>query len=167
VLSIRGLCDVLINRPEEAHWRWCIVVCDLEPSRLRKPWPAFGRSATKKIDTPLRNKKMCGSCQCSDISSMGSSIESVLILLRTRNEKRPRNFAGDAAYAEAQWTNSEHTSYVLWLYSHCSAAVRIAMPVSVCCSKCGISLQVCVDVRKLHCLLHWKVKSIYFSTGCF
>ena len=44
----RGLCDELITRPEESYWLWCVAVCDLETSRMRRPWPALGRSATKK-----------------------------------------------------------------------------------------------------------------------
>jgi hypothetical protein len=48
VLSGRGLCDGLITRPEESYWLWCVVVCDLETSRLRRPWSALGRSATGK-----------------------------------------------------------------------------------------------------------------------
>jgi len=46
-LSGRGLCDELITRPEESHPMWCDVVCDLETSRMRRPWPALGRSATE------------------------------------------------------------------------------------------------------------------------
>ena len=46
VLSGRGLCDELITRPEESYRLWCVVVCDLETSRMRRPWPALGRSAT-------------------------------------------------------------------------------------------------------------------------
>jgi len=42
VLSGRGLCDELITCPEESYWLWCVVVCDLETSRMRRPWPAFG-----------------------------------------------------------------------------------------------------------------------------
>jgi len=51
VLSGRGLCDGLITRPEESYRLGCVVVCDLETSRMRRPWPALGRSATgrKKI----------------------------------------------------------------------------------------------------------------------
>jgi hypothetical protein len=49
VLSGRGLCDELITRPEESYRLWCVVVCDLETSRMRRPWPALGRSATEKI----------------------------------------------------------------------------------------------------------------------
>ena len=41
----RGLCDELITRPEESYRLWCVVVCDLETSRMRSPWPALGRSA--------------------------------------------------------------------------------------------------------------------------
>jgi len=52
VLSGRGLCDELITRPEESYPLWCVIVCDLETSRMRRPWPALGRSATEK-------KKLC------------------------------------------------------------------------------------------------------------
>ena len=48
VLSGRGLCDELITRPEESYWLWCVVMCDLGSSRMRRPWPALGRSATGK-----------------------------------------------------------------------------------------------------------------------
>jgi hypothetical protein len=34
-LSGRGLCDGLITRPEESYRLWCVIVCDLETSRLR------------------------------------------------------------------------------------------------------------------------------------
>jgi len=47
-LSGRGLCDELITRPEESYRLCCVVVCDLETSRMRRPWLALGRSATKK-----------------------------------------------------------------------------------------------------------------------
>ena len=47
VLSGRGLCDALITRPEEPYRLWC-VVCDLGTSRMRRPWPTLGHSATGK-----------------------------------------------------------------------------------------------------------------------
>jgi hypothetical protein len=47
VLSIRGLCDELTTHPEESYRLWYVVVCDLETSRMRRPWPALGRSAKK------------------------------------------------------------------------------------------------------------------------
>jgi hypothetical protein len=48
VLLGRGLCDELITRPEKSCRLWCIVMCDLETSGIRRPWAALGRSATKK-----------------------------------------------------------------------------------------------------------------------
>jgi hypothetical protein len=36
VLSGRGLCDELITRPEESYQLWCVVVHDLEASRIRR-----------------------------------------------------------------------------------------------------------------------------------
>ena len=42
VLSVRGLCDELIPRPEKSY-RMCYVdVCDLETSWMRRPWPTRG-----------------------------------------------------------------------------------------------------------------------------
>jgi hypothetical protein len=48
VLSGTGLCDELITHPEESYRLWCVVVCDLETSIMRRPWPALGRRATAK-----------------------------------------------------------------------------------------------------------------------
>jgi len=45
MLSGRGLCEELITRPEESYRLWCVVVCVLETSRMRRPWPALGCSA--------------------------------------------------------------------------------------------------------------------------
>jgi hypothetical protein len=41
-LSGRGLCDGLIPRPEESRRLRCVIVCDLETSRMRRPWSALG-----------------------------------------------------------------------------------------------------------------------------
>ena len=38
VLSGRGLCDELITRPEESYSLCCVVVCDLETSRIGAPY---------------------------------------------------------------------------------------------------------------------------------
>ena len=38
VLSGRGLCDELINRPEESYQLWRVIVCDLETSRIGAPY---------------------------------------------------------------------------------------------------------------------------------
>jgi len=41
----RGLCE-LIARPEESYRLWCVIACDLETSRMTRPWHVLGRSAT-------------------------------------------------------------------------------------------------------------------------
>jgi len=41
-LSGRVLFDELITRPEESYRLWCVVVCDLETSWVRRPWPTGG-----------------------------------------------------------------------------------------------------------------------------
>ena len=38
MLSGRGLCDELITRPEESYRLWCVVVCDLETSKIGAPY---------------------------------------------------------------------------------------------------------------------------------
>jgi hypothetical protein len=48
VLSGSGLCDELITRPEEFYWLWCVIVCDLETSWMRRYWPTGGCCAKKK-----------------------------------------------------------------------------------------------------------------------
>jgi hypothetical protein len=48
VLSWRGLCDGPISHPEESDQLWCVIVRDLETSRMRRPWPALGCCATGK-----------------------------------------------------------------------------------------------------------------------
>jgi hypothetical protein len=40
----RGLCDELITRPEESYRLWCVVVCDLETSRICAPYIYDNRS---------------------------------------------------------------------------------------------------------------------------
>jgi hypothetical protein len=37
-LSGKGLCDELITRPEESYRLCCVVVCDLETSRIAAPY---------------------------------------------------------------------------------------------------------------------------------
>ena len=38
MLSGRGLCGELIARPEESYRLCCVVVCDLETSRIGAPY---------------------------------------------------------------------------------------------------------------------------------
>jgi hypothetical protein len=47
-LSGRGLSDKLITRPEESYRLWCVVVCDLETSWIRRLWQNGGCLAKNK-----------------------------------------------------------------------------------------------------------------------
>ena len=49
VLWGRNLCDVPISHTEESYRLWCVIVCDLEISIVRRPWTA--------LDCCARNKK--------------------------------------------------------------------------------------------------------------
>jgi hypothetical protein len=57
VLSGRGLCDELITRLEESYRLWCVIVCDLENSWMRRPRPTGGCRAKKQ-----KNKLSSESC---------------------------------------------------------------------------------------------------------
>jgi hypothetical protein len=67
VMSGKGLCDELITRPEASYRLWCVVVCDLETSRMR-PWPALFRSATEKkyTHTHTHTHTVCPKSKCTD-----------------------------------------------------------------------------------------------------
>jgi len=52
LLSGIVLCDGLITRPEESYRLYCVVVCDLETSWMRRPWPTWGLSRRKQTDIP-------------------------------------------------------------------------------------------------------------------
>ena len=94
MLSCRGLCDELITRPEESYRLWCVVMCDLETSRMRRPWPSLGRSTTE-------NKQANGSVEVSvavvttavavpETLVFGySTLDGILAVIVGREEKKP------------------------------------------------------------------------------
>ena len=51
VLSGRGLCDELITRPEEPHPLCCVVVCDLETTKILVNEEEASRQERKKNRT--------------------------------------------------------------------------------------------------------------------
>jgi len=54
-LSGRGLCDELITRPEESYRLCCVVVCDLETSRMGAPYMYdISRLRVKKTITQVQ-----------------------------------------------------------------------------------------------------------------
>ena len=64
VLSGRGLCDGLIIRPEESYRLWCVLVCDLGTSRMRR-------------------LKLIKGCKC-QIEEYYTSLSKHLLIWRTR-----------------------------------------------------------------------------------
>jgi len=60
VLSDKGLCDELITRPEESYRLWCVVVCDLETTKIfvnegGDQGPLGGYRAKRKKTLNIRN----------------------------------------------------------------------------------------------------------------
>jgi hypothetical protein len=43
-----SLSDELINRPGESYRLWCVIVCNVETSSVRRPWPTGGCCAKNK-----------------------------------------------------------------------------------------------------------------------
>ena len=41
-MSVVCVGDDLITRPDESYRLWFVVVCDLETSGMRRPWPTGG-----------------------------------------------------------------------------------------------------------------------------
>jgi hypothetical protein len=57
MISSRGLCDELITRPGESYRLWCVIVCDLETSWMRRSWP------TGELLPQKQNKKNLYLCE--------------------------------------------------------------------------------------------------------
>ena len=64
VLSGRGLCDGPITRPEESYRLWCVVVCGLETSWMRRSWPTGGLSRQKYIIIRIKFWIYCNLPRC-------------------------------------------------------------------------------------------------------
>jgi len=73
VLSGRGLCDELITRTQESYRLCCVVVCDLETSRVRRPWAAgpqgkkkspLSGSLLQNVIKTYSNKWFCNTHTC-------------------------------------------------------------------------------------------------------
>jgi hypothetical protein len=57
-------CDELITRPDESYRLWYVVVCDIEISWMRRPWPTGGCRAKNKqaIFVTTQNTKKNKKC---------------------------------------------------------------------------------------------------------
>jgi hypothetical protein len=63
-LSGRGLCDELITRPEESYRLCCVVVCDLETSRMGAPYIYDIRNLRVKFDIHVLFENMSRKFKC-------------------------------------------------------------------------------------------------------
>jgi len=59
VLSGRGLCDELITRPEESYRLCCVVVCDLETSRMGAPYIYIHDISRLRVKSSVRVSIYC------------------------------------------------------------------------------------------------------------
>jgi hypothetical protein len=68
VFSGRGLWDEPITRIRKSYRLWCVVLCDLETSRMRRPWSTLRRSSTRSNtgNVGIRNVETlsCNHCSC-------------------------------------------------------------------------------------------------------
>jgi hypothetical protein len=58
----RGLCDELTTRLEESYRLWCVVVCDLETTKILVNEEAkanLGGCRAKKKKMLLKNRELC------------------------------------------------------------------------------------------------------------
>ena len=51
MLPGRSLCDELITRPEESYRLCCVVVCDLETSRIGAPYIYIKDISSLRVNT--------------------------------------------------------------------------------------------------------------------
>jgi hypothetical protein len=59
VLSVTGLCDNLSPRPEKSYRLWCVTVCHLGTSRMRRPWPTLGCCARERKILRHSHQTLC------------------------------------------------------------------------------------------------------------
>ena len=78
VLSGRGLCDWTIPRPEESYRLCCVIVCDLETSQMRRPWPTLG-CCVRREGGEVQNKNVTAGhiCNFMEINNEEAKVEKV------------------------------------------------------------------------------------------
>jgi len=61
VLSGRGLCDELITHPQLSYRLWCVVLCDLETSWMKRPWSteAVAPKTNKQTNLKKNTLELC------------------------------------------------------------------------------------------------------------
>ena len=123
VLSGRVLGDELITRPEESNRLWCVVVCDLETSRMWRPWPALGCSAT------------------------GNNTNASAATATTKTVTKTNVVAAGATTTTSTITTTTTTTLLLLLYHHHHRFHRLCLPfIGYCCCQAMLF----IHISKLH-----------------
>ena len=72
MLSGNGLCDELITCPEESYRLWCVIVCDLETSRIGASYIYMtGRSPAEIVGSNPTGAWIFVCCECRVLSGRG------------------------------------------------------------------------------------------------
>ena len=81
VLYDRGLCDGPITRLGKSHRLCCVVVCGLETSWVRRPWPTGGccTKRKKKVVISQCHLALTTSAQCVCASCKTANVNPVVI----------------------------------------------------------------------------------------
>jgi len=93
VLSGRGLCDELITRPEESYRLCCVVVCDLETSRMGAPYIYIydiSHLRVKHADYEYRSVSSFGYMDDDDPQSPSETRQFPVVIYHTDRNRRNR-----------------------------------------------------------------------------
>jgi len=84
-LSGRGLCDELITRPEESYRLCCVVVCDLETSRMGAPYIYDVRllRVNSDLTQPMREVRVIQNSWYIEYSEVTYSVTNKTSVIRT------------------------------------------------------------------------------------
>jgi hypothetical protein len=89
-----SLCDRPITRPEESYGLWCVGVCDLDTSWMRRPWPTGGcRATNKQISLSLSPLLMKPSDSMS-CPQQPDTLDPITIQLYTHHTLKSNSLAG-------------------------------------------------------------------------
>jgi len=64
---VRGPYFGLITHPEESYRLWCVIVCDIKTSRMRRSWSTRGCRA---INKQTNKHKFCLTCSLASIDAV-------------------------------------------------------------------------------------------------
>ena len=101
VLSGRVLCDELITRPGDSYRLWCVVVCDLETSRIGAPY--IYDISNPRVNITLKHPKKYKPHQCNYTYTILSCISVRYRLLAAFSEFLLFFFFCGAATQRGSW----------------------------------------------------------------